>query len=374
MKRIYLDYAATAPLRDTARQAWIEASGALNPGGQYSSGRAANALLSEARETIAECLDCEPIEVIFCSSGTEADNLAVAGFAQAQPELPVASSPIEHPAVREVVARREYEYFTVSPGGAVEEDSIRSVLSTPHSVATMMLANNETGVVQPVETLVDAAAAVDTPVHIDAVQAVGHIPVSFRELGAHTLAASAHKFGGPRGVGLLLARRSPAPQPILCGGGQQRGIRPGTVDVAGAVATAAAVREACAEMSVEKQRLEDLRERLRSGLRGSIENVLMHGEGQQLLPGHLHFSVPGAEGDSLIMLADSAGIECATGSACAAGVNRASEVLLAMGVSEADARSAVRMTLGRTTREEDIVRIVEEFPRIVEVARVAGMC
>ncbi|WKD61009.1 Cysteine desulfurase [Corynebacterium ciconiae DSM 44920] len=374
MTRIYMDYAATAPLRPCAREAWIETSSALNPGGQYRSGREANALVSEARETIAECLDCEPIEVVFTSSGTEADNLAVAGFAAAKPDLPVASSPIEHPAVREVVSRLGCDYFRVGADGAVDPDSIREVLGSAHSVATMMLANNETGVVQPVDALVEAAAATNTPVHIDAVQAVGHIPVSFRELGAHTVAASAHKFGGPRGVGLLLARRSPVPSPILHGGGQQRGIRPGTVDVAGAVATAVALREACAEMSVEKQRLEALSEQLRSSLAQQIDTVIVHGRGQRVLPGHVHLSVPGAEGDSLIMLADSAGIECATGSACAAGVNRASEVLLAMGVSEADARSAVRFSLGRDTTQEDVERVVQEFPRIVEMARLAGMC
>lgn len=372
-RRVYLDYAASAPLRESAREAWLEASEELNPGGQYASGRRANARLAESREIVADALGAEPIEVIFTGSGTEADNLAVAGFAAAAPDRPVAGSPIEHPAVREILAQHRCSMFEVGSDGAVDAASLSAVLVEPHAVATLMWANNETGVIQPVEALIDAALATNTPVHIDAVQAVGHVPVNFSALGATTLAASAHKFGGPRGCGILLARRSPAPQPVLRGGGQQRGLRPGTIDVASAYATAIALREACAEMERERMRLAELRDELESALRAKIDGLIVHGENAVRLPGHLHISVPGAEGDSLIMLADAVGLECSTGSACSAGVNRPSEVLRAMGVSTADARAAVRFSLGRGTTRADISRVVAEFPEIARRARSAGM-
>ena len=245
-------------------------------------------------------------------------------------------------------------------------------LDKPAAVATMMWANNETGAIQPVSEFIAAAQASGTPTHIDAVQVVGHLPVNFDELGATTLAASAHKFGGPRGVGLLLARRSPAPSAVLHGGGQERGIRPGTLDVAGAAATAAALREAVAELDGEATRLRVLKKMLLDAILHTIPNVLVHTT-EPSLPGHLHLSFPGAEGDSLIMLLDSLRIEASTGSACSNGVNRASHVLLAMGISETDARGAIRFTLGRTTTEESIKAVIAVIEDVVTRARTAGM-
>ncbi|NLF92143.1 MAG: aminotransferase class V-fold PLP-dependent enzyme, partial [Corynebacterium marinum] len=216
------------------------------------------------------------------------------------------------------------------------------------------------------------ASAAGTPVHVDAVQVVGHLPVNFRMLGATTLAASAHKFGGPRGAGLLLARRSPAPAAVLHGGGQERGIRPGTPDVASAAATAAALREAVGEISAETARLSALRDRLRGGILSRVDEVMVH-TAEPALPGHLHLSFSGAEGDSLIMLLDAAGVEASTGSACASGVNRSSHVLLAQGVSERDTRGAVRFTLGRTTTEADVDKVLAVIGDVAARARTAGM-
>lgn len=365
----YLDHAATTPLREVARQAWLEASSYLNPGGQYASGRAARRALEEAREQIAELLDCDRVEVIFTASGTEADNLAVRGLFAASDSRRIVCSPIEHPAVLETVRALDatLDWLPVGPDGVVSDTA---PLAAPAAVACCMWANNETGAIQPIERIIQAAG--DTPVHVDAVQVIGHLPVSFRESGATTLAASAHKFGGPRGVGLLLARRSPAPRAVLTGGGQERGLRPGTVDVAGAVATAAALAEACEEMFDERVRLAALRDTLRERILATVDNVLVHTPADSL-PGHLFLSFPGAEGDSLIMLFDSLGIECSTGSACAHGVNRASEALLAQGVSERDARSALRFTLGRTTTSEDIDAVTAHVAQVVERARLAGM-
>lgn len=370
----YLDHAATTPMRQVAVDAWVEHAGAGNPASQYASGRRARSVLDSAREEIAALLGCEPVEVIFTASGTEADNLAVRGLFHAADTNRIISTPIEHPAVLETVtalaaAGAEVELLPVTASGHIRDFS---ALAEPAAVATMMWANNETGAILAVGEFLAAAAAAGTPTHLDAVQVVGHLPVDFRELGATSLAASAHKFGGPRGVGLLLARRSPAPRAVLHGGGQERGIRPGTVDVAGAAATAAALREAVAELDVEPQRLRGLRAKLLAAIRGSVPEVLVHTV-EPALPGHLHLSFPGAEGDSLIMLLDSLGIEASTGSACSNGVNRASHVLLAMGVSESDARGAIRFTLGRTTTDADVDAVAGVIADVVTRARAAGL-
>ena len=362
-------------MRQVAVDAWVEHAGLLNPGGQYGSGRAARRVLDDARESIAALLDADPVEVIFTASGTEADNLAVTGLYRASPLPRLVSTPIEHPAVLEPVKALGLTGAAVEllPVGADGRVSDLGALDEPAAVACCMWANNETGALQPVEEAVARAAAVGTPVHVDAVQVVGHRPVSFRSLGATTLAASAHKFGGPRSGGLLLARRSPAPAAVLHGGGQERGIRPGTLDVASAAATAAALEEAVAEMSAEEQRLAVLRERLRAGILAQVEDVVVHTPAEGVLAGHLHVSFPGAEGDSLIMLLDVAGIEASTGSACASGVNRASHVLLAMGVDEATTRGAVRFTLGRTSTDADIDAVLAVIGDTVGRARLAGM-
>lgn len=374
MNTFYLDHAATTPMREVAAAAWMENAQALNPASQYGSGRKARSVADSAREEIASLLGCEPIEVVFTASGTEADNLAVQGLFHASPLNRIISMPIEHPGILETVKALELggaeaELMPIGPDGRV---SSFEALDKPAAVATMMWANNETGAIQPVSEFIAAAQASGTPTHIDAVQVVGHLPVNFDELGATTLAASAHKFGGPRGVGLLLVRRSPAPSAVLHGGGQERGIRPGTLDVAGAAATAAALREAVAELDGEATRLRGLKKMLLDAILHTIPNVLVHTT-EPSLPGHLHLSFPGAEGDSLIMLLDSLRIEASTGSACSNGVNRASHVLLAMGISETDARGAIRFTLGRTTTEESIKAVIAVIEDVVTRARTAGM-
>ncbi|MBI9000219.1 cysteine desulfurase [Corynebacterium sp. CCM 9185] len=371
----YLDHAATAPIRQCAVDAWVDTARLLNPGGQYASGRLARAALEAAREQIAHALGCEPIEVIFTSSSTESCNIAVQGLWRAGGRGRIVSTPIEHPAVAETVTAlvkegAGLELLPVGTDGVVAPDSR---LDTRSSLVTCMWANNETGVIQPVAEICARAADTGSPVHIDATQVVGHLPVDFAALGATTLAAGAHKFGGPRGTGILIARRSPTPVPVLFGGGQERGIRPGTANVAGAVATAAALTEAVSELSVATARITELRDRLQTGILDRVDDVLVHGAGADRLPRHLHLSFPGAEGDSLIMLLDNAGIACSTGSACSAGVNRASGVLLAMGVSEHDARGAVRFTLGSTNTEADVDRVLEVIGDVVSRARLAGM-
>nr|VDG63876.1 cysteine sulfinate desulfinase/cysteine desulfurase [Streptococcus thermophilus] len=344
--------------------AWVEHAHLLNPASQYGSGRAANSVLSEARETIADLLGAEPIEVIFTGSGTEADNLAIQGLFHASPSTRVVSTGIEHPAVREVVGKlpgAEVDLLPVNASGHVEPADI---LDQPAALATCMWANNETGAIQPVEAIAERAAAAGTPVHVDAVQVVGHLPVDFHAHSFSTLAASAHKFGGPRGVGLLLARRSPKLEPAVHGGGQERGLRPGTVDVASAIATAAALKEAVGEMASEHARLSALRDRLVGGVTSAINSARVTTV-EPALPGHAHFTFPGANGDAMIMLLDGQGIEASTGSACNSGVNQPSHVLEAMGV---DSSGALRFTLGRTTTHEDVDALLAALPEVIERA------
>ena len=366
---VYLDHAATTPMRQSAIDAWVEHAGALNAGSQHAAGRKANAVLADARERIAAALGADPVEVVFTGSGTEANNIGVRGLHDASGGGRVVSTPIEHPAVLEVVkSLGQTEWLPVGRDGVVSD---LSALDTPAAVAAVMWANNETGAIQPVHEVVARAEAAGTPVHVDAVQAVGHIPVDFHELGAATLAASAHKFGGPRGMGLLLARRSPAPKPVILGGGQERGIRSGTVDVASAAATAAALEEAVAEMGREQQRIAGLRDAVIAGVQEAVPEVIV-AKHEPCLPGHAHFMFPGANADALIMLLDAHGIQVSAGSACASGVLRMSHVLEAMGFSEREAMGALRVTVGRTNTREDIDAFLATIPEVVERARAAG--
>lgn len=366
---VYLDHAATTPMRQCAIDAWVEHAGALNAGSQHAAGRKANAVLADARERIASAVGADPVEVVFTGSGTEANNIGVRGLWNASGGGRVVSTPIEHPAVLEVVkSLGQTEWLPVGRDGVVSD---LSALDTPAAVAAVMWANNETGAIQPVREAVSRAGAVGTPVHVDAVQAVGHIPVDFHELGAATLAASAHKFGGPRGMGILLARRSPAPQPVILGGGQERGIRSGTVDVASAAATAAALEEAVAEMGQERQRIAGLRDAVVAGVKATVPEVIAVAQ-EPRLPGHAHFMFPGANADALIMLLDAQGIQVSAGSACASGVLRMSHVLEAMGYSEREAMGALRVTVGRTNTCEDVDAFLAAIPEVVERARAAG--
>lgn len=397
----YFDHAATTPMRRVAIETWAEYAHLLNPGGQYASGRAANAVLAQARETIAEILGADPVEVIFTASGTEADNLALRGLA-GEPGARIVSTPIEHPAVRETVADLEKRGAKVGmlPVGDEGVVSPTDALDETADVVTCMWANNETGAIQPVADIVARANDAGSPTHVDAVQVVGHLPVDFHALGATTLAASAHKFGGPRGAGILLAKRSPAPSAVLTGGGQQRGIRPGTVDVATTAATAAALKEASSEMAAETARLSALRDELVAGVLSTIPDAratMLHaadfdranggdsnsggnggsvgggvdggGVSGGVLPGHAHFTFPGANGDAMIMLLDSQGIEASTGSACNNGVNQRSHVLEAMGLPDEHVDGALRFTLGRTTTSQDVQFLLERLPEVIGRAR-----
>lgn len=386
ISRIYLDHAASAPLRPEAVDALERTASLLNPAGQYASGREASRIVEDAREQIGELLGADRAEVLFTGSGTEADNIAVQGLAfgalRTCGARRIHVSAVEHPAVGESV-----DWLCGGlpvPGGPLFErveipvdvpgrpGAVGLLDPAQDALVTAMWVNNETGNVTDLASVVGPAVNVGIPTHVDAVQAVGHLPVDFHGLGVATLTASAHKFGGPKSVGLLLARRDAVIDTPVRGGGQERKLRSGTVNPQGGAATAAALAAAVAEMDAEHARLAGYQERLLDVVRSIPDAVVYTDPDGGALPSHVHMSFPGAEGDSLIMLLDVAGVDASTGSACSAGVNRASHVLTAMGVDVHTARGALRLTMGPATTDADIDRICALLPGVVEQARAAG--
>jgi cysteine desulfurase len=359
---IDLDHNATSPLDPDVFEAmkphWFAGA---NPESRHSSGRSARRAVIVATETVAKVLHAHPDEVIFTSGGTEANNLAI--FGHVQEPAHIIASPIEHPAIAEPLRELERKGFKVdrpevSIEGLVSVDLMMEAIRSDTKLATLILAHNETGAIQPVEDLARRCAERKVPVHTDAVQAVGRIPVDFHTLQVQTLAASAHKFGGPCGVGLLLVRQGCAITPRLFGGGQQRGIRPGTIPVALVVGLAAALEKWAREAESRIARWIMLRDRLEANLLEALgpARIVRNGpcESAKRLPQTLHVSFPGAEGDALLMKLDLAGVRASLGSACASGTTKPSESLMAMNLPEDRLRSSVRFSLGVATTEEQI--------------------
>jgi cysteine desulfurase len=387
----YLDHAATTPMLPAAVEALAEqASRPGNASSLHGSGRAARAVVEESRERIAAVLGARPSEVVFTSGGTEADNLAIKGtYAARRAAEPARTrlvvSGIEHHAVQDPVdflVEQGAEVTWLEPDrcGHISVDDLRRALgegSDDAALVSVMWANNEVGTVQPVAELAAVAHEHGVPFHTDAVQAVAHLPVRFDDSGADLMTVSGHKVGGPLGVGALLARRDARLVPLLHGGGQERQVRSGTLDVPGIRSLAVALEETVAVRDVEAKRVMGLRDRLLEGAVGlglgvTVSGCWSPGDGTRRLPGNAHLLVPGCEGDSLLYLLDAAGVECSTGSACQAGVPQPSHVLLAMGHSEADARGALRLSLGHTSTEADVDAFLAALPGVVERARRAG--
>ncbi|WP_205324938.1 cysteine desulfurase family protein [Glycomyces sp. YM15] len=382
----YLDHAATTPMLPQALDAYVRTARALgNASSLHGSGRAARRTVEEARERIAEALGAKPGEVIFTGSGTEADNLAVKGIhwhRRSEGRGRVITTAIEHHAVADAVAwlgdheRADVTELPVDKLGRVDTGVLAELLDergAEITVLTCMWANNEVGTLQPIAEIAELAAAHGIPVHTDAIQAVGHVPVDFAASGAAALALSGHKLGGPTGTGALLLRRDVKAVPLLHGGGQEREIRSGTLDVPGIAALAEAVTHAVRTQQTESQRLALLRDDLVDRIRETIPEAIYNGDPESRLPGNAHFSFPGCEGDALLMLLDAAGVECATGSACSAGIAQPSHVLLAMGAEADDARSSLRFTLGWPTTRAEIDALVAALPEAVKRAKTAGL-
>lgn len=362
-----------------------------NPSALHAVGQAARMRIEEAREAIARAVGAATSsEVIFTSGGTEADNFALKGLYLARnngtftaPARPrVLTTTIEHPAILETVEWLEAQgaeavYLDVDGAGRLDLDAaVTELRRDPERTAliSVMAANNEIGTLQPIAEIGEIAAELGIPFHIDAVQALGQIPLDFAVLKATAMTITAHKIGGPVGIGALLLDRGATPTPILHGGGQERSVRSGTLDVAGAVAFAAAVDLVTADLETRSARLSALRDRLIAGIESSIDGAVLSGpRGADRLPANAHFTFPGCEGDSLLFGLDARGLATSTGSACSAGVSRPSHVLLACGLDEDSARTTQRFTLGHDTTEADVDALLAALPEVVDQARRAGM-
>ncbi|MCX4093905.1 cysteine desulfurase family protein [Nocardia sp. alder85J] len=386
---VYLDHAATTPMYPAAVEAMTDALRiAGNASSLHGSGRTARRMLEEARESIAADLGARPSEVIFTSGGTESDNLAVKGIYWARRDADprctrILVSGVEHHAVLDAVEWLEQHegarvtLLEVDRDGMVSPRVLRAALAAhPGEIAlvTVMWANNEVGSVQPIGELAAVAQEFGVPMHSDAVQAAAQLPIDFAGSGLAAASFAGHKVGGPHGVGVLLLGRQVGCLPLLHGGGHERDLRSGTSDVPAAVGLAAALRKTITEMPTRTGELLRLRDALIAGVRADVPDAVLNGPaGADRLPGNVHFTFPGCEGDSLLMLLDAAGVECSTGSACTAGVAAPSHVLLAMGVDARTARGSLRFSLGHTSNRADVDRLLEVLPAVVERARAAGL-
>ncbi|MGP9018410.1 cysteine desulfurase family protein [Streptomyces sp. BR1] len=386
----YLDHAATTPmLPEAVRAMTAQLAVTGNASSLHAAGRRARRTAEEAREELAEALGARPSEVVFTAGGTEADNLAVKGLYWARRDadprrVRVLASPVEHHAVLDAVdwlAEHEgatVEYLPVDPYGRVHPAVLREAIERdPSDVAlvTVMWANNEIGTVQPVRELADVAREFGIPLHADAVQAVGQLDVDFAASGLAAMTLSGHKIGGPYGIGALLLGREYTPVPVLHGGGQERHVRSGTLDVPAIAAFAVAGRLAAERRADFARAIGGLRDALVDAVRTAVPDVILGGDPAPggRLPANAHFTFPGCEGDSLLLLLDAQGIECSTGSACTAGVAQPSHVLLATGTPPDLARGTLRFSLGHTSTRSDIDAVAKAIGPAVDRARTAGL-
>jgi cysteine desulfurase len=385
---VYLDHAATTPMHPAAIEAMLGALATVgNASSLHTAGRNARRRMEESRETVAAVLGARPSEVIFTAGGTESDNLAVKGIYWARRDAEprrrrIITTAVEHHAVLDSVnwlalhEGAEITFLPTEADGSVTPASLRAALEDHRdevALVSAMWANNEVGTIMAIDELAAVAAEFDVPMHTDAVQAVGQIPVSFADSGCAAMSVTAHKFGGPTGAGALLLRRDTMCVPLSHGGGQERDVRSGTPDVAAAMAMAAAARIAVDGLAANSERLRGLRDRLIEGVLGAIDDVIVNGSRQRRLPGNAHFTFRGCEGDSLLMLLDANGIECSTGSACTAGVAQPSHVLVAMGANPASARGSIRLSLGHTSVDADVDAALRVLPAAVDRARQAAL-
>ncbi len=404
--RVYLDHAATTALRPVALEAFTASARTLgNQSSLHQSGRGAKLRVETARDALAATLGAHPSEVVFTSGGTESDNLALKGLywarrdrarAEGAPECHrIVLTGLEHHAVLDAATWLEthegarLDFVPVHADGRVDLDAWHDALARdPETIAaaTLMWANNEIGTIQPIAEAAALAVEHGVPFHTDAVQAFGAVPLDFQASGATTMAVTGHKIGAPVGVGALLVRRDAAITPVLHGGGQERDIRSGTIPAALIEAFAAAATEAHAQLPAERERVGALRDRLIDGIRQLVPDARLTGAedldpltgerlppGTRRLPGNVHFTFPGCEGDSLLFGLDMVGVEASTGSACSAGVPRPSHVLTALGIEEELARCVQRFSLGHTSGPADVEQVLSVLPDVHASALRAGL-
>ncbi|WP_019815212.1 cysteine desulfurase family protein [Saccharomonospora saliphila] len=387
----YLDHAATTPMVPEALAALTDTLPTLgNASSLHSSGRRARRVVEEAREIVAEALGARPSEVIFTAGGTESDNLAVKGLYWARHRADgrrrrVLASAVEHHAVLDTVQwladheGAEVTWLDVDAHGRVRPEALReAVEAAPDEVAlaTVMWANNEVGTINPVPELAAVCAEYGIPLHTDAVQAVGVVDLDLSMAGVGACTLTGHKLGGPYGVGALVLDRDTPCTPLLHGGGQEREVRSGTLDVPGIHAFATAVRASVRRRAEHVGTVRELRDDLVAGVLAEVPDAVLNGpplDDSDRLPGIAHLTFPGCAGDSLLMLLDARGIECSTGSACTAGVAEPSHVLLAMGADAVSARGSLRFSLGHSSTRADVEALVGEIGGVVARARQAGL-
>jgi cysteine desulfurase len=373
---VYLDHAATTPMADAAIAAMTSSLSKIgNPSSLHTQGRATRKDVEDAREVIAKAVGALPSEVIFTGSGTEADNAAIKGLFWKSGKKVIVISSVEHHAVLDP-ARWLAEHegaevieIPVTKTGLIDLDFLKDLIAkrgNEIALISVMHSNNETGVIQPVGEVVKIAG--DIPVHTDAVQSFTKTPLSYKELGVTSMALSAHKVGGPHGIGVLVLRRAYEIPALLHGGGQEREIRSGTLNAPSIVALAAAVEKT----TYDAARVAALRDRFETGVRASVPDAFINGVDAPRLPGITNVTFPGTQSDSLLLLMDSEKVSCSTGAACSAGVHRPSHVLLAMGHTEITAQSSLRFSCGATSTEADIDFALSVLPTVIDRGRAAA--
>ena len=379
----YLDHAATTPIVPEARAALLAyLDGDFgNPSSVHAYGRAARRGVEDAREQVAVAIGASPAEITFTAGGTEADNLAIKGVAAklGGNGHHIVTTAFEHHAVLHSVEHLRDSGFkttvvAVGSDGLIDPGRIYDAMRRDTILVSVMAVNNEIGTVQDIEGIVAAAkkANQSTLVHSDAVQALGNIPVDVHRWGVDLASFSAHKLGGPKGVGALFVRAGVPVTAQLHGGGHERGLRSGTLNAAGAAAFGAAAELAAKEVDAKAERLLGLRNRLLEGVRAAVPDVVVNGSLDERVPGNLNVSFPGASGETLLLLLDAAGIACSSGSACQSGALDPSHVLLAIGLEPRLADGSIRFSLGRASTEEDVRAVLEALPEVVDGARKAA--
>lgn len=374
----YLDYNATTPLATPVRDAMLACMDGApgNPSSTHQFGRAQRALIDAAREQVAQLVGAQPAQIIFTSGGTEANNLALHAVTAGRTPGRIAISAVEHPSVLEAAQQMsksgwQVDRLAVDAQCQVTEQALQQGITTDTRVVSVMMANNETGVIQDIDAIAERALAVGAVMHTDAVQAAGKLPVDFTDSGAQLMSLSAHKIYGPQGVGALVFDKSLELTPLQYGGGQERGFRAGTENVAGIVGFGVAAELVRQELGTDSERIRRLRDALESAL-GQYPQVAVFAQQAQRLPNTVQLAVAGIDGETLLMQLDRAGIGVSSGSACSSGKGEPSHVLMAMGVEADVARGAIRISLGHDTRQQDIDALLSQIEQQLQWIQKAG--
>jgi cysteine desulfurase len=376
---VYLDHAATTPVRAEVLAAMEPFFGSKfgNPSSTHRWGREARVALDEARERVAATLGASSDEIVFTSGGTECDNLAILGswrLLREKGKRAIVTTPIEHKAILAATHQAHHEgaeerLLAVDGSGLVREESFDALVRDDVAICSVMWVNNEIGTVQPIAKLAERAKSRGVLFHTDAVQAFGHLPVSVKSTPVDILSLSGHKIGAPKGIGAIYIRRGTFVEPLQFGGSQNRGVRPGTENVASAVALARAAELAVEELGTEMPRIQAMRDELQHELETRIPDAVVHASGAPRAPHILNISVPGTDSESMLMALDMSGVACSSGSACQSGTVDPSHVLEAIGVPRELAIAAVRMSLGSLTTAACVERVVQLFPALIAKAR-----